>query len=358
MALQELGTFPASALNIGLAAAPIGLTAEISQLSFDISKLTLAVADQLQIQASFPPSVSYAAAFGASFDVTVLANIFNPANWVSIGADANASLLLDLGLIEAQLDILAELMASFELGLSAPGIAGWSYAGNAAGFGAQLKAATESGFGGIDPCRNIDAVIIGTASLASWQSFSNGFDTGGSANTDLGETTSQQRMAFHGVRGGGDWSRGLSALFGRLGNLKLQLEGLKAGIEMQLDLTLGLNLPEPKAIIEAALDIDLGLALENFVNIQLDLDAQISGLQARIDAILELIADINLSLSAGGLTLWSYSGPAKELGSSFIPHVQNGLPNAGGPNSSTYGLVLASASPSAWAAFGNIFKVS
>ena len=158
-----------------------------------------------------------------------------------------------------------------------------------------------------------------------------------------------------GVLGGAEWNTGVLDIYARIELLLLELQALKASIQAQIELSLGLNLPDPTVIVEAGLAIDLDLALENIINVQVDLTAQLELFQLRIDLILELIAELNAQLSAGGLTVWSYSGTAGQLGAEFATAIADGLPNAGGPNAPAYGLAIACASPSAWASFGNIF---
>lgn len=358
--ISRIGTFPASGLNIGLAAAPAGIAVQIARLNAEIGKLTLATATQIEVAAAGPPNIpGYIASFGAALNPANLASIFNPTNWVTAGADGALSLAVDLGLVTGQIAALNAVTADIRTGLTAPGIFGWSYSGKASGFGTALDGQTSAGFGGVDPRRNVSAVIIATGDFSSWGSFSTGMDTGGSANEDIGSRPQSSRLAYHGARSGSGWSPGLQVAFGPLSTLELELQGAKAGIETQAQLAVGIGLPNPADVVAASLDVDLGAALQNFVNVQLDLGTQISGLNARIDALTELTADINASLSGGGLTVWSYSGPAGQLGSSFVPEVQGGLPGTGdGPNGPAYGLVLAGASPQAWASFGKIFKTS
>lgn len=358
--LTRIGTFPASSLNIGLAALPAGIAAQISILGIEVSKLTAALALQAQMTVSFPPNIpSYIAAFGASLNPANLTSIFSPTTWLTANADILPEIAIELGLIEAQLAIVAGLTADIRAGLTAPGIAGWTYAGKASGFGEHLRNQTQGGFAGVDPSRNVSAVIIGSEDFAGWQGFSEGMDTGGSASKDLGQRPQESQLLYHGARSGGSWSPALDAGIAPLDLLELQLEGSKAALGVQAEVALGLDLPDVTAVVDAGLEVDLGVALENLVNVQLDLGTQISGVNAKIDALVQLSADITASLSAGGLVLWSYNGPAGQLGASLVPETQQGIPGSNdGPNGPAYGLVLAGASPEAWASFGKIFKTS
>lgn len=358
--LTEIGTFPASGLNLGLAAAPLGFTAEITKLQADISQLGIALEAQAQVTASFPPNlIGLAAAFSGALDASALAAALNPTTWVSVNADGNATLVLELGAIDALLAIVGDLVADLELGLSAGGLAGWSYAGRTAGYGTTLERATASGFGTFAPDTQISALVIACAGFSSWGGFSAGFNTGTSSLEDLGTFTREERLRFLGALGGGDWNTGVREVFAHIHLFLAELRTLRAVVAAQIDLSLGLNLPDASVVVDAGLSIDLDAAFENLVDVQLDIEAAISGLQFKIDALLELIGSINLSLSGGGLTLWSYSGLARLLGSSLVPAVAAGLPGtATGPNAPAYGIVIAAASPSAWASFGRIFKTS
>jgi hypothetical protein len=357
--LSLVGTLPVSALNLGLAAAPAGIGVEVSKLQADITRLTGALDTQLAVTAEFPPNLAgYTAAFALALDPTAVAAAFDLTNWVTLNADAKVGLAIDLALLESLLAILDGIIDSFTLGLSAGGLAAWSYAGRAVGFGTTLDGATRLGIAGIPADQDVSAIIIGTASHASWSTFGEGFHVGTSAGTDLGDETSQELLAFLGTLTGRDLSTGVRDLFSLLDLLRAELEGRKDAIEAQIELSLGVNLPDPTAIVEAGLDIDLGAALGNLVDVQADLGADIDLLTLNVEAALALSASISAQLSVGGLTLWSYSGPMSELGAAFAPEIEDGVPGATGANGATYGLVIASASPTAWADFTQIFRTS
>ncbi len=114
---------------------------------------------------------------------------------------------------------------------------------------------------------------------------------------------------------------------------------------------IGVGLPDPEVILEAggAIEIDFD---DLFVSV--DFDAQLALIQGRIAVIAALVAELSAQLSTTGLTVWTYSGTAEGLGAAFAQEVLNGI-GAGEPGDPTYGLVVAAASPVAWAAWGNIF---
>ena len=358
MTLQLIGTFPVSALNIGLATSPAVLAADVAVLAEEIAKLTTSLELQLSITADFPPGPELGAAFLAALDVTSLASVLNPTNWVSASAGANADLVLDLAFVDLQIAAIEPLILEFRIGLGSAGLYGWTYAGNAVGFGETLQADVAAGFAdGVLPNTQIDALVIATNSFTSWGSFGNGFSIGTSGDEDFGVQTTEQRLRFIGALDGGFWSIGLEALISGFELLLIGLRGSKAAIEASIDLSLGFNIPNPIPIIEAGLSIDLTAALGNFVNVQTDLTGQIDLITAKIDASLELSGNITVDLSASGLTFWSYSGPAAGLGSELATELASGLPDAGeGPSGAVYGLVLASADASNWNDFGRVFK--
>ncbi len=365
MTIVNSGTFPASGVNLGLAAAPLALAAEVSKLETDISGLGAAVDAQVAVAVDFPPNVAgFASVLALHLDATAnaaaLAAAFDPANLITLNFEANASLVIELGLIDALIEIVATIVADFEIGLNSGSLAGWSYAGRTAGFGGRLIPATENGFGTIGPDDQISALIVACADFDSWAGFSAGFNTGTSSQEDLGVTTTEvERLRFLGELGGGDWNTGVSQVFARINLFIAELNALKAAIEAQIELSIGLNLPDIEVLVTAGLEIDFELALESLIDVQLDLDVEIGSISARISAILELSGSITASLSGGGLSFWSYTGRAGDLGREFAPEVAGGLPDvATGPGAPAYGIVIATKSPTVWASFGSIFKTS
>ena len=357
MPLSLVGTFQVSAVNLGLAATVPALNAKIAKLTADASKLTASLDTQATVSADFPPNlVGHAAAFTTTLDPVVLTLALNPATWVTASGDASTDLSADLVAIDAQIAIVEPIEADLTLGLGAGSLIGWTYAGRAATYGPALTAATEKGYGGISPTTQVSALIIATATFASWETFGEGFEVGPSADTDLGERPAASRLTYLGTLSGSGWNTGVEAQLKGIELILSALRGQGLALEGQVAVSLGLNLPDPTVVVDAGLAIDLDVALENLVSVQTDLTAGISGINANIDATLALIASIEAQLSAGGLTFWSYSGPAGSLGATFAPEVAGGLPGVDEPNGPCYGLVIACASESDWDAFVNICK--
>jgi len=359
MGIELVGTLPVSALNIGLGASTVAFTADVTKLTGDIAGLTAAIETQIQFSADFPPNLAgFAAAFALALNPANLLAAFNPAAWISLSGDANLELVANLGLVDAQITLVQPVVADLNLGADASSLQGWSYSGQAEGFGRTLESATAQGFANTAPNDNIDALIIATNLFASWESFSLGFNTGESSNKDLGNTTDQQQLQSLGTLTGDDWNVGVKLILEPVRLILTALEQAKAALEAQIEVSLGVNLPDPGTIVDFGLSIDLDAALGS-IEVQTDLEASISGIQFDIDATLAFIADIDLLLEVGGLTFWSYTGPASELGTALADQLSDGLPGTpDGPEAPIYGVAVASSNSAAWAAFGSIFRTS
>ncbi len=353
MAITLLGTLPISATNLGLAATPPGFTAQVAKLTADLAKLADALAAQVTVQTALPPDPTFLLALQNQLDPTTLALVF--AQWPTLNADANTDLVAELAFIDAQLLILEGITVPLQVGVDAGSLAGWTYSGQARGFGTELEAATVNGFGGVDRNANVDAIIVAAADFSAWGSFSGGFNTGTSDDENLGSVTTQTKLQSLGVLSGGQWNTGVVDALRPLFEIQAVLEGLSATLTAQIELTLGIGLPDPGDIVDFGLTIDLGAALDNLVNVQTDLGATFDAISLKITALEVLLGELNAVLAVGGLSVWSYSGRAGGLGADFAPQVQDGLPGVGSALAPAYGVVVASQSPTAWADFGQIF---
>jgi hypothetical protein len=360
MSLVRVGSLPVSAVNIGLAASIGGLTAKVAKLQADLTKLTPALAGQIEIGLDFPPSPTmYAGPLALALNPLELAAVFNPANMTAASADLSVDLAADLVFVTAQLEIVEALAATFTAGLDAGGVAGWSYSGNARGFGSELERYTATGFGRTAADAQIQAVVIATESLAGWQAFSQGVNTNGTANAPASALAA--RLAFLGELSGRRWNTGVASLAGALDLLVADFRGQKAGLEASAQVALGLNLPDVGAVVDAGLSIvaDVGIdgLLENLFTVQADITGAIGDVTAQVDAVLALAADIAAQLSAGGLTFWTYAGTASGLGEALKAELAGGIPSGSGAQAPAYGLALAG-TPASMALFGSIFKTS
>ena len=354
MGLQLLGTLPVSAVNIGVSAALPVLQAKVSKLQLDLARLGVAISAQASVQVTFPPDLpTLSAAFSAALNAEVLASLLDPTSWVTASADASAELAYQLGLIDAQLTVVAKIVANLSAGLATGGLAGWSYRGAAGSFGARL--------GGLAGAlgASVQAVVVATNAFTSWQAFSAGIHVGASSDQQLANQTELAELHYLGALGGAQWCTGLAELKKVLDLFVLDLQGLRASLAAQLEVSLGLNLPDPLALVQVGAAVDLDWALGNLVSVDAGLALQLEGIQLEIAALLELIVSLQTQLMAGGLTVWSYAGASDELGSALTTELAQGLPGVEqGPGGAIYGLAIATAQPSVWSDFGLIFGVA
>lgn len=360
MPIVRVGSLPVSAINLGLAGSVAGFGVQAAKLQADIAKLGLSGIAQAQVALNFPPNpASYAGAAVAALNPALLASILNPVTIVGGSVDAALDVTLDLAIVSAQLAVVEPLKASFTAGLEAGGVAGWSYSGNAPGFGSELERYTKNGYGKTAAGDQIQAVIIATESFDSWGAFSQSVSTGGTANAEADAALA--RLAYLGELSGARWNSGVATLSAKLNLFVAELRGKKQALEASLEFMLGLDLPDPTVVVDAGLSVfaDLGIdgLLDNMVNVRADIGASIDTVQGKLDLLLDGAASVAAQLSAGGLTFWTYSGAAGGLGAALRSETARGIPGGSGPGARAYGLALAGA-PGAMTIFGSIFKTA
>lgn len=359
MPLLFTGTLPVAAINVGLAAALPGLAAKGAKLTADVTQLGVALAGQVEVTADFPPNpASYVGTIGAALNPVDFAAAINPANIIGASIDLSTDAAAQLALVTAQLEVAEGVSSTLSLGLEASGVAGYSYSGPAPAFGSELERYTKAGIGKTPPTAQVQAVVIATESFASWGTFSQSVDTGGTAGA---EATATPRLAFMGELPGRSWNPGVASVGTEIDLLVADLRGQKSGIEASLQLMAGLNLPDPEVVVDAGLNIfaELGIdgLLENMVNVQADITGSIDGVTAQIDAVVELTGGIAAQLSAGGLAFWTYTGTAAGLGEALRAALGNGIPGGTGARARAYGLVLVG-TPASMTLLGSILKTS
>lgn len=358
--LTRVGSLPVSAINVGLAGSVAGFGIQAAKLQADIAKLGLSTIAQAQVALDFPPSpASFAPAAVAALDPIELASVLNPVSIAGGSVDAALDATLELAIVTAQLEVAEELHAAFTAGLDAGGLAGWSYSGNAPGFGSELERYTLNGFGRTAAATEVQGIVIATESFSAWGAFSQGVNTGGTANTEA--SAARARLAFLGELSGARWNTGVADVAASFGLFVAELRGKKAGIVASLEFMLGLDLPDPTVVVDAGLSIfaDIGIdgLLDNMLNVRADIGGAISTVQGKLDLLLEGAADIGAQLSAGGLTFWTYAGAASAFGASLRSELARGIPGGTGARAPAYGLAIAG-SPTAMALFGSIFKTA
>lgn len=359
MPLARVGALPVAVVNAGLSASLPGLGAKSAKLTADLTGLQLALAGQVQGSLEGPPALpSLALAVAAQANPLELAAQFNPVNLGAVSIDAGAEIAVDLAFVTAQLAIAEGVAGTLNLGLSAGGVAGFSYAGPAAVMGSELQRYTASGFGKTAATAEVQAVIIATESLASWQAFSQSVNTGGTA---AAAAPAVGRMAFLGELAPSSWNPGVASVAADIDLLVADLRGQQSGLEGSLSLLAGVGLPEVEVVIDTGVSVvaELGIdgLLDNLINVDADITGSIGGIQAELDALVTLTGGIAAQLEAGGLMFWTYTGSAAGLGEALAAELEQGIPGGTGPKASAYGLVIVG-TPANMATFGSIFKTS
>lgn len=358
MPMDLAGTFPLSAVNVGLAASPPAIAAEVSKFEADLTDLTPAVDAQVEISSHFPPSApSFAALLGTALSTPELAACMTPTNVAFAASEANAAVAAKLGFIEGQLVVANEVRGSIAGGLEAGAIAGWSYSGRCGGFGPRLEPDTRLGFGGIGAADDVSGVLVVTQDFTSWGQFAKGMATAPAAPA----AASDANLTPHGARSGAGWNTGVASIVAHLDAFIADLEGMAANLQASLRFSGGLDLPSPTVVVDAGLDVfgSVGIdgLLDNMVNVQVDIPGAFGAVQADIDAAASLSAELSGQLAAGGLSIWIYSGRADGFGRAVTSALGQGVPNGGGPGAVVYGLALAGRGPS-MGVFGGIFKTA
>lgn len=338
MTMDLVGTLPVSGINLGLSLAPPILSAKITQLGVDLSNLSLAVTAQLGVSANLPNLVGLSAAL-SELQKTVMAMFSPPQKFISLGADLNDDLVVQLGLVDAALSLALSASTQLSAGFSVGDIAGWCYSGPA-----RHLASTSSAFSG----EYYSGVMIATESISSWGQFGVSVNTGPSRTAPPG---GPPMLTSLGKATGGEIFSGMLDVALVIDEFLLQLKGMKANLELSIDLTLGLNLPDPSALLDALMDL-IGQAahlLDNLVNVNVNLDFEIGSIQAQLDYILSLTGSIGAQLSAGGLALWRYSGT--DLGADVSSALSGGIPGGSGPDADIRAVIFAHGVPAMWAPF-------
>jgi hypothetical protein len=251
MSISLLGVLPVSALNIGVVAGIPALQSKIEQLSLEIGRLVEAIVAQAKVSLNIPTLPELAASY--AIYIRDFALTFDPTNLFNASAGARADILAQLGLVEAEIAIVGEIVATFEAGLDAGNLSLWTYAGRAASFGTELQAQTISGYPDVEADEQIQALIIATEDFTSWGNFSATFNTGTTSLREI-DPTSVADLSFEGVFGGGQLNTGVLDLSQPIELYLLELEAIKLNLEFALGITFGLNLPDLDVLLELALD--------------------------------------------------------------------------------------------------------
>lgn len=145
----------------------------------------------------------------------------------------------------------------------------------------------------------------------------------------------------------------------RLGELNGQLLSLQGN----LDIALGVTLPDPTALIAAAAQVvtEIESLLSSVPSASLDLSAGIAvdlgAIELLVLSLEALIGTIEGGLNAGGIAAYAYDGPANRMGAE-LGQVTSGGVAGSTPEGNVNGLLLACADPEAWASLSAILKTS
>jgi hypothetical protein len=338
MSMDLVGVLPVSGVNLGLALAPPVLAAEISQFGIDLSTLTLALAAQLELGLNVPNLAGLTAVLN-EFPPAVQAMFTPPQKFITVGADLNADIAVQLGLVNAALAIALDAGAKIDAAFSVGGIAGWCYSGPARGL-----ATAQSAFG----TGYTRGVMIATENPSSWGQFGASVNAGPSLTAPSGGPPALTSL---GKMSGGEVFSGMLSVTGEIKAFLLKLQGLKANLELSLDLTLGLDLPDPSALLAILNELlgQIASLLDNLINVKADIDLEIGSIQARLDYILSLSASVGAQLSAGGLALWRYTGT--DLGGDVSTAITGGIPGGTGPDADIRAVIFAHDVPELWLPF-------
>lgn len=339
-----MGTLPVSGLQIGMVAAANGFALKVSGFEELIVDLGATTEAQIQMGLSFPPNApGIAAAVAVQLSPSTLASMLNPVTWASANLELQAGIVAEIAVLNGKISVASALAASLRAGFDAGGIVGWSYAGAAQRFGVEMSRELRGSTGGIPRSSSVSGLVIACEDAASWDSLSRGFNTGAARGSELRPMGSMT---------GGEVVTGLTQ---PLAEIDAYLEGLRgelSGLEANLQIALGADLMSPSELISLGASVDVDSAIGSLLELSVDIGAEVGNVNASMAALAEVEAELEASLSGGGLSLWRYSGAIDDLGASMEDGINAGLPGGGGPSAQVSGVVLACSSPSAWAAFG------
>lgn len=137
--------------------------------------------------------------------------------------------------------------------------------------------------------------------------------------------------------------------------------GLIASMQANLDVMIGLNIPNPidltlglEAALSAVADLSINLPSAS-LSLAGTIEVELALLLALSVSLGELLATLTAGMNAGGIAAYAYEGAASNLGSEVGQATSGGIAGTS-PSNNVNALVLACADPSAWASLGLILK--
>ena len=354
MSLSAAVTLPVSVLNPALATGQqlisldqAALTADIGELAAEILKVGLSL--------ELPNPANIGLQLGAleadiALAVSAPALAVTPPG-VTLDLVGAADIQGDIVSLLPSIAMAAKLKAGIAGALDLPGLHWWSYSGPAAAFGSGLETFTRGGWPSVKVDDSINALIIATESFSSWGPFS----------ASIAVPQGPGGLHYAGLLKPIRVFKFAKQLVNYLDSFILRFEGKQFALQAQLDIALGVTLPDVgvalTASIAAAASIPAIIA-----NLGLTIDASVKfvpAINAKLALLLKLSLDFGaILLSGGGLSVWKYSGPAANLGVEFAAAMTSGLPNGSGPNTPAYGMVLATNNPASWAGLTPLIGVT
>lgn len=335
--ITDEGDIPLSVLNVGIAAAMPGVVAQATVLLADLAAMAPAPLLQTAFAASPPLLPDLDSLVAAGDNLLAYASTLNPANWGPAAASVNVSVAADLGFAEAQLAIVGQALGAVEAGVATGGIATWCYAGPAPSYfdGLLDRAASEYYLRE----QVVDAFVVATDSDAAWATFAAGFNDAGLRDSP------GPRIVYSGGASAGNLLTSLGRAYDVVRNLYLDLGARTTKLEADLQLTLGLDLPDPLDLM-VPVDVDLGA-----ITATVDFDSMFQAVGLQVDAVLDLVAELDLQLSGQALACWHFRGPAGSMGAEVSRAVGERF---GGD---VRVAVMTFAEPAAAASFATVFAV-
>jgi hypothetical protein len=338
--LVLVGTLPIAILNPGLALTSPGISAQIGGLAALTASLATSLAAQVEFKAAGLPLLSNEIALLAEL-VAGLPAALTPTAIVSASVSYTADLALQLAAIEAQLLVMQQINAAFALGLNAPGIATWSYYGNAGGFGPGFPQA----WGDTKPTDLVAASVLVTPNPTTWNVFGQTFFT---------PPTSEQGLRFQGLLNGAQLNTSVQAFASQFLAYQLELAGKASTLKYQLQVAAGLHIPDIGALLAAIEAVNPLLLLKNAITVTTNIAAAISAVASATAALEAQLSFVTGALTTIGPSLWTYNGPASGLGPAIQSTFAGGIPGTTGPAGRAFAEVLAITGLSG---FSSIFRV-
>ncbi len=253
--------------------------------------------------------------------------------------DLQAGLMLD---VELSLSLELAAMIPFELALDVganAGIFAYAYNGTGSDFGGAVGAALASGWPDETPASApSNAMIVATVTPSVWTDVASFFDT---IPPELAPGLTFLAQTNLGLLCG----LAVSATGGLIAELKARLSGAIA-----LSAHLAIVIPSIAASLVAF--VSLLLTLEAAIEVGLpsvvfQLEAILKA-TADLNAKLDLLLKLTLSMSGGGAYVYTWDGPGSGLGPALTSAVGAGWPGGAGADLPANALVLGTVTPAVW----------